>query len=792
MGCDQMIAKRRRKLVLMLLLVFLVTITSVISAEISEELKIITVQETDFVKIVPQAFDADGDEVIFTFSEPLNEKGEWETDYNDAGIYDVKITASDGVDKDIERVQLTVKNRNRIPIIKERKIVVKEKEQVNLKSIVEDPDDDPLAFVFKEPFNKNGEWLTDFDDQGSFVTTFTINDGEALVEARIEIIVLPTNQPPIIIDTFSEEGNVYIRENEELHFSVEAVDQDTDTVTYSWNVDGKIVSRERRGVYFFNYESAGEHELAVSISDGKKEINKRWIVEVENVNRRPALAILPVHAKEGKLIILNLPRKDIDGDILKYSYENPFNERGEWQTNYEDAGEHEIIVTFTDGEFIGEERVRINIIDVDREPALNIPEKIYAKEGEKSVWVLIGEDPDGDKISYSVKKSKETPRDLELKGNKLSWEPDFDTIKRGGGFFSNILNKLRLEHLFLKRRSIPITIIACGRELCSSKETSLTVYNINRAPSLESLNSVAVTETELAKLEVSAYDLDGDIVNYHFTKPLRKKEKNSGEWETSYEDEGLHAVWVTATDGNLGVTESTTIEVAKKNREPSIIIRDDDVVVNEGQEFLFRVGAEDPDGDAINLRLDNIPPGASFADGIFIWEPGYNMIEKRTDSWRNKFLNGHPYLNKKLSKDKATVWLSFAANDGDAEVVHPVKVVIKNVNQKPEILNFLPSGEITLSAGDVARFMVAAEDKDNDPLQYKWEFGLGQEDVSGTNVIERKYLAPGKKKVKVRVSDGWEEVEHEWIVNVARTEFVQPDPIVPGEDDSFRVYVIRS
>mgnify|MGYP001570610415 CR=1 FL=1 len=74
-----------------------------------------TVQETDFVKIRPSTVALDKDTVVLNFTPPFNAKGEWQTTVNDAGTYDVNITASDGVHQQMEKVRIIVKNKNRPP-----------------------------------------------------------------------------------------------------------------------------------------------------------------------------------------------------------------------------------------------------------------------------------------------------------------------------------------------------------------------------------------------------------------------------------------------------------------------------------------------------------------------------------------------------------------------------------------------------------------------------------------------------------------------------------------------------
>ena len=78
----------------------------------------ITVDETDLVQITPNATDLDGDPITYTFTLPLDSQGKWQTDYDDAGIYNVTVTAKDPTNLiDTQDVKINVRNVNRPPTL---------------------------------------------------------------------------------------------------------------------------------------------------------------------------------------------------------------------------------------------------------------------------------------------------------------------------------------------------------------------------------------------------------------------------------------------------------------------------------------------------------------------------------------------------------------------------------------------------------------------------------------------------------------------------------------------------
>ncbi|MFH1276151.1 MAG: PKD domain-containing protein [Candidatus Woesearchaeota archaeon] len=791
--------------------------------------KTFRVQETDFVKVTPQSFDPDHDYVNYNYSQPLDELGEWQTNYGDAGEYNVDITATDGKLETTKTINILVEQKNQPPYLKNKRITANEAELVNLKNLVTDREEDPLTFKFNFPFNKEGEWLTNYDDEGNYIINFVASDGEYSEDFRIEVNILHTNQAPKIINSFSEEDYVEVNENENLLYFVEVIDFDnnnndndndgnvqdenientninnneldqintddntidvikTNTLSYRWELDGKVINEEKSGEYTFSYNSAGEHTLKFEVSDGEKSSERIWNIEVKNVNRKPFLELIPIKVYENEKIIVDVPEKDIDEETLTFKFEEPLNDKGEWQTNYDDAGEYELKITAFDGELKSTSTVKITILNVDRAPILDIQKEIFVKEGETLELNITTEDLDRDNLEVSF---ENLPADAIYNEDekKLVWTPSYDYIKRKGGFFSEMLNTLRLEHNFLKTKDSIVTVKSCGMELCSKATFKLTVENVNRAPVFENVEDLYITETEMAKLNILANDPDGDIVRYTFDSPLGK---NDGEWNTGFQDAGEYVINVTASDGFLEKTIPITLQVNNKNRLPTLEVNKEKLTVNEGEEFSLVLEAFDPDNDNLTITVKDLPEGASFNNGIFVWAPAYSTIENKTDSSWNAFLNQHTYLNKKLNKEKATRWLEFVASDGEFEVINPIQVTIKNMNQAPEIIDYIPVEEITVNAYEPVIFHVATKDADNDELSYKWNFGLGEKEVTGTDTIERTFTSPGKKKIKVTISDGREDITKLFKVQVVKQEFVEE--VINTIDQpplSFKVMVIK-
>ncbi|MHA1221591.1 MAG: hypothetical protein ACTSQB_07645 [Candidatus Heimdallarchaeota archaeon] len=743
-------------LALTLIIIFILAFASLALA-----IKTFTIQENDQINVNLNTSDLDGDNIVHYFDAPLDENGVWETNYDDAGEYVVEVSASDGIDKTTEKIKIIVENVNREPLFIKEGVTYEENDLIDLKRFIVDPDEDVLNYEFEEPFDEEGLWQTDYYDAGIYIIEIVVADDEFEVKDTFEIIIEDKNQEPVIEEAFSESKIVYGAENETLYFDIEAEDYDDDELSYNWYLDNELIADLESGEWYFNFDSSGEHNLTVTISDGELETSLDWEIKISNTNRVPDISNQRISVYETELVDFDLPETDQDGDELIYTFDFPLDENGEWQTSYEDAGTYTIDTIADDGEFTSSLLLIVKVIDLDRAPELNLPEVIEVWEGDELEWFVDAEDLDGDDLSFEFTGLPDNV-DFDNDGQEVEWDVPYDHIYRNSNFFTNILNALHLEHYFITKVKETVSVKVCGKELCSSGELDLIVYNTNQAPKLS---------------------------------------RKGGKWKTGYEDEGEYTVYVTASDGFLTDTEAVKIYVNKNNRAPTIIIKDDDVVVNEGQEFMIKIDVDDPDSeDVLTITLNNPPEGSQLVEDAFIWTPSYDSVQNRSDGWWSNLWVGDGYFNKKFNKEFTTFWLDFTVSDGITEVVHPVKVVVKNVNQPPEIVSTYPE-ESTLETevgDDPLEFNIDVDDFDEDELEYRWTFSdFDFNNVEGdVSSITREFTAPGEKKVKVVVDDGRDSVEHEWTVYVTGepvTDSTAPEPTPNTSDDyTVKVYVFEN
>lgn len=166
-------------------------------APVLDRIADIMVNEGELVRVVPAVADPDGDEVAYTFSEPLGTNGEWQTDFEDAGVYATTVTVSDGTLATSQTTTITVNNVNRAPVLDElADIVATEGDLVKIDPTASDPDGDELTYTFSVPFDEKGEWQTTSVNVGEHIVTVVVSDGNLIDSQEVIVTVSKKQTPP--------------------------------------------------------------------------------------------------------------------------------------------------------------------------------------------------------------------------------------------------------------------------------------------------------------------------------------------------------------------------------------------------------------------------------------------------------------------------------------------------------------------------------------------------------------------------------------------------------------------
>jgi len=615
--------------------------------------------------------------------------------------------------------------------------VYNETDLVSLWTEAEDPDDQKLTYKYSKPLNRKGEWQTDYGDAGEYKVTITVSDGELSDSEEVLIIVNKKEMPPTIDRIDPNAKDVEVDEGKTLSFKVWASDLNEDELSYKWFLDGKEMASGDEFALSTDYNSKGNYEVRVVVSDGKSEASNVWNVEVKDVDINELLdGIEDVEVTETEEVRLELPNFGRYG--LSYEISEPVGSDNYWLTDYTSEGEYLAEVSVEGKGFSGSKEVKVKVLNKDRPVEFEIKGIYFVKENEDLKIELKANDPDGDKISFSA---SELPEGSSFEDDVLEWKPGYDTIKKET-FVHYALDKF---HLLTK--SFKAAFIAKTKHGEVKKDVILIVQDNNRPFVIEELGIIEVNEGEIIKIEPKYQDPDNDKVSFSYSGWMKKDI-----YRTDYGDAGEYYVKVTGTDGYHSSYKMVKIIVMKSNRKP-VFSKIKDFEVSENESLEIELEANDPDDDEISFSAEDMPKGSRLEERVFSWRPGFDFVDE--------------------NESKKNVVVGFTASDGKEDVFEDSTITVYDKNRVPEIKDF--SKEVVAKVKEPIIFWVDAEDKDEDMLTYKWVFGRFEE-YEATAAHERVFTKKGDKKVKVIVSDGFEEVEHEWNVKIVGVEEKEPEP----------------
>ena len=307
-----------------------------------------------------RASDPDGDPITYTFSKPLNEKGEWRTKEGDAGEYPVTITASDGVNTVSQQVLVIVKPRNKPPVIMlEEPLATAEGQNFTLHINVSDADGDRVTVNYSGFMTLESK-IVGYNESGLRKIVITATDGKSITTREVLVSVNNTNRPP----SFASLASISVNEGEKIAVKPTATDPDGDKTSFTFDEP-----LDASGNWKTEIGDAGDYQLTIIASDGELTTEQTVDVTVRAVNRPPVIELdSPINIKEGEIVKLSPTITDKENDEVKITYSGWMTSDTK-QTSFNDQGQHKVIVTARDS--AGNQatfEVTVDVADVNRPP----------------------------------------------------------------------------------------------------------------------------------------------------------------------------------------------------------------------------------------------------------------------------------------------------------------------------------------------------------------------------------------------------------------------------------------
>lgn len=257
-----------------------------------------------------------------------------------------------------------------------------------------------------------------FIEYGKYIYKVYAMDANGNTGESEERIIRFTNNEPVIEDytPTNKTPLVFIPQN--ISFSVNATDQDNDTLQYIWLVNGTSYSTASSFLFSSLLFGEGIHPIIAIISDTIENTSTGWKVTV----MQPQIPIVVSIAVEPAV-----PYRDTHL-ICNYTYSDPNNdtEQGtqiDWfknnieQQNFQNTTiiKNEILavgeiwycsVLPSDGNYTGERANASPVTVANYPPTISTPENVIVNETESVVIAVTANDTEGDNVTVSINDSR--------------------------------------------------------------------------------------------------------------------------------------------------------------------------------------------------------------------------------------------------------------------------------------------------------------------------------------------------------------------------------------------------
>ncbi|MEM4259891.1 MAG: PKD domain-containing protein [Candidatus Woesearchaeota archaeon] len=224
----------------------------------------------------------------------------------------------------------------------------------------------------------------------------------------------------------------------------------------------------------------------------------------------------------------------------------------------------------------------------NRPPVLNPIGNKIIDEGQLLLFLITASDPDSQDLNMQIENLPTGATVTEINPNEwqFSWRPNF--------------NQAGIYPVFF--------IVSDGEGGIDSERINITVNNVNRAPILEHISDINITEGEIAIIRAYASDPDNDTLTFSINNPRFQQSNNVFTWQTHEGDEGVYTVRVYVSDGSLQDYQDITVTVNNLPYENHAPIAIANATPQQGYAPLivhFRGDQSyDPDRDTITYYWD--------------------------------------------------------------------------------------------------------------------------------------------------------------------------------------------
>ena len=661
-------------------------------------------------------------------------------------VYDIIVTASDGVNSTEQPVAITVTNENdNVPVFTSPATArVAENQVAAYEAAATDADGDPLSYslsgtdaaLFTIDANTGAvsfraapdfEAPGDADGDNVYDIIVTASDGANSTEQPVAITVTNENDNP---PAFTSPATARVAENQVAAYKAAAADADGDPLSYSLSgTDAALFTIEANtGVVSFrsapDFEAPGDadgdnvYDIIVTASNGANSTDQPVAITVTNENDNAPAFTSPATARvaENQVAAYEAAAADADGGPLSYSLSGTdaalftidantgavsFRAAPDFEAPGDADGDnvYDIIVWASDDTNITNQNVAITVTNEnDNPPAFTSPATVRVAENRVAAYEAAATDADGDPLSYSLSGTDAALFTIDANTGAVSFRaaPDFEVSGDDDG--DNVYD---------------IIVWASDDTNITNQNVAITVTNENdNPPAFTSPATVRVAENRVAAYEAAATDADGDPLSYSLSgtdAALFTIDANTGavsfsaapDFEAPGDADGdnVYDIIVTASDGANSTEQPVAITVTNENDNPPAFTSPATVRVAENQVAAYEAAAADADGGPLSYSLS----GTDAA--LFTIDANTGAVSFRAA----------PDFEAPGDADGDNVYdIIVTASDGANSTDQNVAITVTNDN----VPAFTSPATVSVAENQVAAYEAAAADADGGPLSY--------------------------------------------------------------------------
>ncbi|MBC8501058.1 MAG: PGF-pre-PGF domain-containing protein [Nanoarchaeota archaeon] len=691
-----------------------INITNVNEAPIITSTPTTTATEDEEYTYQVSAIDTDGD--TLNYSLDTNPSGmsinsstgliSWTpTNAQADNTYSVSVVVSDGTVSDQQNYSIYIASVNDAPIISgvpDQNGTEDISFTLNVSSNVSDVDNTLLTISSNSTYATVSGYIITFeypDGVTSESVRITVSDGQLTASDTITVTITVVNDAPSTPSIKVTPKSPIAGDTLTCNVTVESVDVDNTTIyyNYTWYKDNSSVqtnyTTQTTSTLSSTASGTSTYECNVTVTDGQYTTDRiSDSVKVGNsAPTTPVVDVTPNVAYTDDILVCNATNStDANNDTVTYTYKWFRKSSGQTQFYLQTPTSSEL----GSGNTTKSDAWKCEVKAFDS--------SAYSGASSDTVTVL------NTKPNITSATPSTTSTTTDETTNKafsiLVSDADTDSLTTTWYLGSTFVSTTNYTYTpsYTSAGTYTVKVVVSDGDSTAERSWTLTVTDVNRNPTIDTISSQTCNERDTCTIYVSASDQDTDnTLTYYDNSTLFTIDSSSGEINFTVADISAdisHSIRITVVDSDGGyATQMFNLTLNNVNRKP-VLNPIGTLSSIENTTFIKQVSATDADGDSLTYSNSPTTLFTISSSGL---------------------INFTPNSTHALVGNYST---NITVSDGNGGTdTEEIMVFIKNTNNAPTIDSYYPSStSITINESQSQYFNITTSDSDGTTPNKRW------------------------------------------------------------------------